>query len=201
MSSYIKKGRVYMRCPNAKGKCPNNATEIEVLEQLSPVITSLSINKAEVEQICDELNKDYNDARELRERRTEALRSEYQKLMRRKDLTYEDKLDGRITPEKYDELVEKSEKRMLEIDEELVALEKGYEGSELTVSNLFKLACNAGDLLKSSKPAVKNQILRLLLSNCEIKQKRLHFNLLEPFSFLTFTDSRPTWLPGLDSNQ
>lgn len=172
-----------------------------MLEQLSPVITSLSINQAEAEQICDELNKDYNDARELRERRKEALRAEYQKLIRRKDLMYEDKLDGRITPEKYDELVEKGEKRMLEIDEELVALEKSYEGSELTVSNLFKLACNAGDLLKSSKPAVKNQILRLLLSNCGIKQKRLHFNLLESFSFLTFTDSRPTWLPGLDSNQ
>ena len=189
-----------MRCSNAKGKCPNNATEVEVLEQLSPVITSLSINQAEAEQICDELNKDYNDARELRERRKEALRSEYQKLLRRKDLMYEDKLDGRITPEKYDELVEKGEKRMLEIDEELVALEKSYEGSELTVSNLFKLACKADELLKSSKPAIKNQILRLLLSNCEIQQKRLQFNLLEPFTFIKKLDSRPKWLPRSDSN-
>ena len=114
---------------------------------------------------------------------------------------YEDKLDGRITPEKYDELAEKGEKRMLEIDEELVALEKSYEGSELTVSNLFKLACNADELLKSSKPAIKNQILRLLLSNCEIQQKRLQFNLLEPFTFIKKLDSRPIWLPGLDSNQ
>ena len=111
------------------------------------------------------------------------------------------KLDGRITPEKYDKLVEKGEKRMLEIDEELVAFEKSYEGSELTVSNLFKLACNADDLLKSSKPAIKNQILRLLLSNCEIQQKRLQFNLLEPFTFIKKLDSRPKWLPGLDSNQ
>lgn len=70
---------------------------------------------------------------------------------------YEDKLDRRITPEKYDELVEKGENRMLEINKELVTLEKSYEGSELTVSNLFKLACNVNDLLKSSKPAVKNQ--------------------------------------------
>lgn len=34
MSSYIKKGRVCMRCSNAKGKCTNNATEIGVLEQI-----------------------------------------------------------------------------------------------------------------------------------------------------------------------
>ena len=44
---------------------------------------------------------------------------------------------------------------MLEIDEELVALEKSYEGSELKVSNLFKLACNADGLLKSSKTCHK----------------------------------------------
>ena len=62
---------------------------------------------------------------------------------------------------------------MLEIDEELVALEKSYEGSELTVSNLFKLACNADGLLKSSKPAIKKQILRFLLSNCKTQQKGL----------------------------
>ena len=62
---------------------------------------------------------------------------------------------------------------MLEIDEELVALEKSYEGSELTVSNLFKLACNADGLLKSSNPAIKKQILRFLLSNCKTQQKRL----------------------------
>ena len=73
---------------------------------------------------------------------------------------------------------------MLEIDEELVALEKGYEGSELKIYNLFKLACNADVLLKNSKPATKNQILRLLLSNYEIEQKRLSFNLLESFNFI-----------------
>lgn len=62
-------------------------------------------------------------------------------------------------------------------------------------------ACNADDiLLKSSKPATKNQILRLLLSNCEIEQKRLSFNLLEPFDFIKKLDSRPKWLPRSDSN-
>lgn len=90
---------------------------------------------------------------------------------------------------------------MLEIDEELVALEKGYEGSELKIYNLFKLACNADALLKNSKPATKNQILRLLLSNYEIEQKRLSFNLLESFNFIKKLDSRPNWLLGPGSNR
>lgn len=54
---------------------------------------------------------------------------------------------------------------------ELVALAQGFEGSEMTISNLLKLATSASDLFKSSKPSVKNQILRLLVSNLKIKEK------------------------------
>ena len=90
---------------------------------------------------------------------------------------------------------------MAEIDDELVTLAQDFEGSEMTVSNLLKLATNASDLFKSSKPAVKNQILRLLVSNLKIKEKQLDFNPLEPFTFIKKLDTRPIWLPGLDSNQ
>ena len=125
--------------------------------------------------------------------------------------------------DKYDELVQKTEKRMDEIDDELVVLAQNFKGSEMTAIHLLKLASNAEKLFKSSKPAVKNQILRLLVSNLKISQKKLSFELLEPFKFLYFTpikstildapttDShnkigrtrgvvRPIWLPRPDSN-
>ena len=105
-----------------------------------------------------------------------------------------------ITVDKYDELVEKDAKRMAEIDDELVALAQGFEGSEMTISNLLKLATSASDLFKSSKPSVKNQILRLLVSNLKIKEKQLDFNPLEPFIHIKKLDSRPNWLPRSDSN-
>ena len=200
MSSYTKKERVYMRCSNAKGKCPNNATELGVIEQIEPLLSEISVNKNLASQICDEINKDHIRAKELREAKETALRAEYARLERRKDLMYEDKLDGRITVDKYDELVEKDTKRMAEIDDELVVLAQGFEGSEMTISNLLKLATSASDLFKSSKPSVKNQILRLLVSNLKIKEKQLNFNLLEPFIYIKKLDSRPIWLPRSGSN-
>ena len=102
--------------------------------------------------------------------------------------------------DEYDKLAEKTDNRMCGIDAELISLEQPDESDEMTVSNLLSTAKNAGELFKSSKPAVKNQILRLLLSNCEIQQKRLQFNLLEPFTFIKKLDSRPKWLPRSDSN-
>lgn len=103
--------------------------------------------------------------------------------------------------DEYDKLAEKTDNRMYEIDAELIGLEQPDESDEMTISNLLNLAKNADELFKSSKPAVKNQILRLLVSNLEIKQKRLSFNLLEPFNIIKKMDSRPIWLPGLGSNQ
>ena len=190
-----------MRCSNAKGKCPNNATEIGILEQIEPAISNLAIDKRLAEQICDDMNKGFLHEKELREAKENVLRNEYNKLEHRKDAMYEDKLDGRITVDKYDELVEKTEKRMSEIDNELVALSQDFKGSEMTVSHLLKLASNADELFKSSKPAIKNQILRLLVSNLKIEQKRLQFNLLEPFVYIKNLDSRPMWLLGPGSNR
>ena len=173
-----------MRCSNAKGKCPNNATEIGVLEQIEPTISDISINPVAVEQICNDMNQGVNHEKELREAKENALRAEYQRLEHRKDAMYEDKLDGRITVDKYDELVKKTEKRMSEIDNELVALSQDFGDSEMTAFYLLELASNAKSLFKSSKPSVKNQILRLLVSNLKIKEKQLDFNLLEPFIYI-----------------
>lgn len=201
MSSYTKKGRVYMRCSNAKGKCPNNATEADAIKQLEPALTSISIGEGLAKRICDEMNRDQMRAKELRETQKKVLRNKYEILERCKDILYEDRLDGRITVTEYDEKAKNITQQMHDLDDELVKLEQGSDGVEMTVSNLLKLAANVDELFKSSKPAVKNQILRLVVSNLKIQQKRLNFNLLEPFATLVDLDSRSVWCPRLDLNQ
>ena len=201
MCSYTAKGRVYMRCSNGKGKCPNNAREDEVLEQILPTISEIAIDENLANQICNELNKENIRDKEMVDERLKGLRIEYAKLNKRKDIMYEDRLDGGITIDKYNELVAKTDQRLQEIDNEIVRLEKTRKESTFDVSYLLKLASMSEKLLKSSKVEVKNEILRLLLSNLEIKQKRLQFKVLEPFCYLQKLDSRPMWLPGLGSNQ
>ena len=201
MSSYTKKGRVYMRCSNAKGKCPNNATEADAIKQLEPALTSISIGEGLAKRICDEMNRDQMRAKELRETQKKALRDRYETLERRKDILYEDRLDGRITVDEYDEKAKNITQQMQDLDDELVKLEQGSDGAGMTIANLLKLAANVDELFKSSKPAVKNQILRLVVSNLNIQQKRLNFHLLEPFATLVDLDSRSVWCPRLDLNQ
>ncbi len=96
----------------------------------------------------------------------------------------EDRLDGGITIEKYNELVARTDAKMKEIDNEILRLEKTRKESTFDVSYLLKLASMAEDLIKSSKVDVKNEILRLLLSNLETSRKKVSFNLLEPFCYI-----------------
>lgn len=97
--------------------------------------------------------------------------------------------------DEYDKLAEITDARMSEIDSELASIEQSDESDEITASNLLKLASNAKELFICAKPATKNQFLRLLLSNCEIEQKRLSFNLLEPFNFIKIWTLVQIWLP------
>ena len=164
------------------------------------MLASISIGEGLAKRICDEMNRDQMRTKELRETQKKVLRNKYETLERRKDILYEDRLDGRITVTEYDEKAKNITQQMHDLDDELVKLEQGSDGAEMTVSNLLKLAANVDELFKSSKPAVKNRILRLVVPNLKIQQKRLNFNLLEPLATLADLDSHSVWCPKWDLN-
>lgn len=57
-----------------------------------------------------------------------------------------------------------------------------------------ELAQNARSIFQSSQPAQKNKILKALLANCQINEKRLQLNLLKPFSVLIDSTLSQNWL-------
>ena len=90
---------------------------------------------------------------------------------------------------------------MENLDEKLVQSTNDGKSFKVDCFCLLKLASRVRKLFESSKPEQKNKILKLLLSNLEINQKRLQFNLLEPFSSFFDKPKTQNWLPELDSNQ
>lgn len=90
---------------------------------------------------------------------------------------------------------------MEKLDEKLVQLTSGDKSFVITSSYLLQLASIAGKLFKSSKPELKSKILYLVLSNLELDNKKLIFNLLSPFDKLLAHSKNTTWLRRLGSNQ
>ncbi len=90
---------------------------------------------------------------------------------------------------------------MDELDRKLVEFTNNDKSFVVTAEHLLRLASRAKDLFESSQPQQKNKILRLLLANLTLNQKRLQLYLLKPFSGLLLDPNSQNWLRGKDSNQ
>ena len=202
MSSYFAKGNIYLQCSKAKMACKNNCAEKILINQLSDeVFSKISITEDIAEMILSEIRSKENQKIDLIQKSLINLQNRYAKLANQQDILYEDRLNGRITIDKYDKFANKILEEMDEIDSQIKRLSTPNKSIILNASYLLSIAKNADNLFKSSKPEQKNKILKLLLSNPKIKEKRLYFNLLEPF--LTLSNCRKTqiWLRQLGSNQ
>src|SRR5690606_36911444 len=85
-----------------------------------------------------------------------------------------------------------------ELENKLVEYTNNDKSFVVTAGYLLKLAQNAKSVFESSQPAQKNKILRTLLANCKINQKRLQLNLLQPFLALSADSKSQNWLTTIE---
>ena len=202
MSSYFAKGNIYLQCSKAKMSCKNNCAEKILINQLSDeVFSKISITEDIAEMILSEIRSKENQKIDLIQKSLINLQNRYAKLANQQDVLYEDRSNGRITIDRYDKFANKILEEMDEIDSRIKRLSTPNKSIVLNASHLLSIAKNADNLFKSSKPEQKNKILKLSLSNPKIKEKRLYFNLLEPFLTLSNCNKNQFWLRQLGSNQ
>ncbi len=58
---------------------------------------------------------------------------------------------------------------------------------------IVELAGYGLKIFESSKPDEKNQLLKILVSNCVLDNKKARISLSEPFNLLLKTPSCPMW--------
>ncbi len=107
----------------------------------------------------------------------------------------------RITTTDYDKYVTKAKAEKEELEYKLVEYTNNDKSFVLTAEYLLELAQNAHNIFQSSQFVQKNKILKALLANAQIDQKRLQLNLLKPFDGLRSVTKTQNWLPGPDSNR
>lgn len=202
-SSYVRKGHTYMQCSKAKGNCDNrNVGEKKIMPQLLEIVGGFDIGEEAVTEILTELKQKHDNDQYYFQAVIENSRNERAKLERRLQVAYEDKLDGRITNEQYDTLNERYKAEMEGLDRKIAQTNNDdYESFVLDSEYLLKLSDFAPVLFKSSNPALKNKLLKILLSNLEIKENHLSYKRWQPFDALASCLESQNWLRRLDSNQ
>ena len=81
----------------------------------------------------------------------------------------------------HDEIANELEARQQELNDHLKLLTSDNKSFQLTASYLLDLAQRAEELLKSSDDRLRNKLLEYVLSNIELKDKKLSYMFSEPF--------------------
>jgi len=196
-SSYEKKGHVYLRCTKAKPQVPCNqppVSEADLLPQVDEVLQKLSISESIVNQVVDILKSEHDNIQLFYKNAIAETRKEAQRIEQKIATLYEDRLDGRITAIDYDKYAKKYNDEKIELERKLVEYTNNDKSFVVTSSYLLQLASKAQEVFESSQPEKKNKILKMLLANCQINQKRLQLNLLKPFDGLLSAMKSQNWL-------
>ena len=84
---------------------------------------------------------------------------------------------------------------------ELEAHSEAEEDFAITSIYLLELANRTSEIFKSSKVEQKQHLINFVLSNLQLKDKKLLYEAKKPFDLLLQMAKNQDWLPGLDSNQ
>jgi len=203
ISPEIKKGKyVYYHCTNYHGNCKNVVwiKEKELLDQIAPTLKGLKLTTDAIEELKSELRATHEAEKAYYEQNLSAIKKKLEAIDKRLKVMYEDRLDGRITTDEYDEKVKdyKSEQQNL-----LMQYEDHSRADEsfcINSSTLLDLASRAWELFESSEAEEKTQLLNFTLQNFSLAGKNLSFDAKIPFSGILEYAKTGSMLRDQDSN-
>jgi len=146
----------------------------KVEEQILPYFDKLTIkNQRLAEWIKKALKESHQDEIEYHNKAIEELNRRYQQIQRRINLLYDDKLDGKITPEFYEE---KFKQYTQEKEEILSAIERHSKAQtkyfELGIS-ILELSQKAKEIYQKASIEQKRMLLKLVFSKLTLDEGKL----------------------------
>ena len=207
----------YYRCTRYRGKCPEPYTRENVLEAgFAALLQGLSFDAAVMSWVAEALLRTHADDQASHEDALTRLGIEHDRIERRIEEMYLDKLDGRVEAAFFDRKAaawrREAERLRAAIDQHRSAARTYcHEGVRL-----LELARRAPELFEKQEPHEKRRLLNFLLSNCSWKDGTLHAEFRQPFDMLALAARTGTtddaheggalaiskkWLLRLDSNQ
>lgn len=102
-------------------------------------------------------------------------------------------LEGKLTQDIYDI-------KKVSIDKEIKDLEDTKEKYKIftndtrdKIVNIFSLAGNISYIFQHASPTRKNELLKMLLQNCQLNDKKLEYTLRKPFDKLINNRNIKSW--------
>lgn len=196
VSPFKARNTVYLRCANSKCNNPNTAESL-VIDEVTDDVSYTNIPDKWLDKVIVELRSRHDNQQTYFTQNIEQTRKEYDTIKGKMKTLYEDRLVGRITTDQYDEYVTQLEARQQDLNDRLKLLTSDNKSFQLTASYLLDLAQRAEQLFKESDEALQNKLLEYVLSNIELKDKKLSYMFNDPFR--TIVEAKKKSLVGSES--
>ena len=220
----IKKQRyVYYHCTGYSDKCQGNPATCrrkyvreEALEQqFTSLLGQLHFDDEVLSWVQEALHSSHADKPREQEEAIARLRAEYDRLQRRLDAMYVDKLDGRVDVAFFDKMATEWRAEQARCQREIDRHQEADKSYMDEGVQILELARNAQRLFERQEPRQKRRLLNFVLSNCTWEDGEVVATFHQPFDLLAETTAvaaqavrdgprnltkSEIWLPGTDSN-
>ena len=182
----------YYHCTGHRGKHGEPHVREEKLdEQFSNLLEGLVLDEEVAEFILKGIQKDTADSRKALKDTKERLVSQRKRLLKRSDVLYDDRLDGRIDVTRYDSKSAGINRDIELIDEQLSSFESSsnYDPTA-TAKGIIELAQHAGSMFLKASASDRKQYLRIMLSNCTLREGKINHQFSKPYELLHDTNMK-----------
>ncbi|MEK7621436.1 MAG: recombinase family protein [Patescibacteria group bacterium] len=193
VSSYTARGNVYMKCTGAKGDCGNvNSSEQgkDMMPTIAEIVCGLPIPAEGLEQVINELRKRHDTQQLYYTETLEQARKQYDMLKAKIRTLTHTHLEGRITKERYDEMVTDLSNEQQLLNDKQVKLTSGNKDFLITASYLLDLIQRSNELFECSTEVQKQKLIKMLLSNIKMWDKKLYFDVRDPYKTIIEENKR-----------
>lgn len=153
----------------------------------------MDIPEADLEKMTKTLKEAHKGKVNFNTEMFDEYNKQIKRLENRIEKAYDDKLDGSITQDEYDNYRKKCRAEQQDYKDKLSRLEQADEEYYITVSLLLELASRSYELFLGSEADEKQEILRLTLQNLSLKEGKLQYTLQKPFDSIFKTAKSLKW--------
>lgn len=199
----IKKGKyTYYHC--GKRECEKHSVfvkEADLFSEVEKVFKKLGkLPQHVIDDVIEGLKTASKATTHFHLASMQSLQDEYSRIEKRKSSLYDDKLDGSITRDFYDKKFKEYTEKEADLLQQMKEHQQANTNCAMTASLLLDLAKRAWDIFKSSETPEKRALINFVLQNCILDDKKLEYNLKDPFATIVKYANHPVWQAQKESN-
>ena len=186
---------VYLKCSHLRGNCKQGLVNENVLfEQLdNELFSKIQIPTRVFEALKKNVLNNLEEDAVMNANLKRNLQTELQILINKEDNLTDLYVSGKIKEAIYNRQINAIADEKTRLEESIAKYKEITKDIKATVDNLLDIAGNLSDIMHNASPNKQNKLLKLLIKDCTLHDKKLKYTVRAPFDKFIKCHSPTQW--------